>query len=93
MTLKKLPIGIQTFARLRQQNDYDVDKTKFALRLIDENSHDARSSERRIPSSERIRAQRGTPLWLPRASAPCAFVESSPAMKLSRRMHAPKERN
>ncbi|MDR2032286.1 MAG: AAA family ATPase, partial [Azoarcus sp.] len=36
MTRKKLPIGIQTFARIREANYYYVDKTAFALRMIDE---------------------------------------------------------
>ena len=39
MARKKLPIGIQTFAEIRQENYYYVDKTPFALRLIDEGKH------------------------------------------------------
>jgi predicted AAA+ superfamily ATPase len=35
MSRRKLPIGIQTFAILREENCYYVDKTKFALELID----------------------------------------------------------
>jgi predicted AAA+ superfamily ATPase len=36
MTRKKLPIGIQTFAKIREDNYYYVDKTAFALRMIEE---------------------------------------------------------
>ena len=36
MKRKKLPIGIQTFAEIRQENHYYVDKTAYILRLIDE---------------------------------------------------------
>lgn len=39
MTRKKLPIGIQTFAKIREENYYYVDKTALALRLIDEGTH------------------------------------------------------
>lgn len=31
MSRKKLPIGIQTFARIREDDCYYVDKTGFAL--------------------------------------------------------------
>jgi hypothetical protein len=34
MTRKKLPIGIQTFREIREDDCYYVDKTGFALRLI-----------------------------------------------------------
>ena len=30
---KKLPIGIQTFSKIREDNHYYVDKTGFALSL------------------------------------------------------------
>jgi hypothetical protein len=36
MSRKKLPIGIQTFAKIREDNYYYVDKTAFALRMIEE---------------------------------------------------------
>ncbi|WP_144328256.1 AAA family ATPase, partial [Tepidimonas charontis] len=40
MPRKKLPIGIQTFAKIREDNAYYyVDKTAFALRLIESGSH------------------------------------------------------
>jgi hypothetical protein len=34
MTRKKLPIGIQTFAKIREANFYYVDKTGMAVDLI-----------------------------------------------------------
>ena len=34
MTRQKLPIGIQTFREIREENCYYVDKTAFALKLI-----------------------------------------------------------
>ncbi|MFZ1642352.1 MAG: AAA family ATPase, partial [Candidatus Contendobacter sp.] len=39
MTRKKLPIGIQAFAKLREEGCYYVDKTAFALQLIAEGTH------------------------------------------------------
>ncbi|MDR0716388.1 MAG: ATP-binding protein [Azoarcus sp.] len=36
MSRKKLPIGIQTFAKIREADYYYVDKTPFALKLIEE---------------------------------------------------------
>ncbi|MDR2092222.1 MAG: AAA family ATPase, partial [Azoarcus sp.] len=36
MTHKKLPIGIQTFREIREEGYYYVDKTSFALRLVEE---------------------------------------------------------
>ncbi|OGB70491.1 MAG: hypothetical protein A2486_08330 [Burkholderiales bacterium RIFOXYC12_FULL_65_23] len=36
---KKLPIGIQTFAKIREEGCYYVDKTPQILQLIDEGSH------------------------------------------------------
>ncbi|NBC46958.1 MAG: AAA family ATPase, partial [Gammaproteobacteria bacterium] len=35
MTRRRLPIGIQTFREIREGCYYYVDKTGFALRLID----------------------------------------------------------
>ena len=37
--LKKLPIGIQTFAKIRGEDYYYVDKTALALQLIEEGSY------------------------------------------------------
>lgn len=36
---KKLPIGIQNFRKIRKENCYYVDKTPFALRLIEQGSY------------------------------------------------------
>ena len=36
---KKLPIGIQTFSEIRQENHYYVDKTDHALNLIQQGKH------------------------------------------------------
>ncbi len=36
---KKLPIGIQTFREIREGNYYYVDKTFFALKLIDQGKY------------------------------------------------------
>lgn len=35
---RKLPIGIQAFAKIREANYYYVDKTGFIQRMIDEGS-------------------------------------------------------
>ena len=51
MTRKKLPIGIQTFRKIREDNYYYVDKTPFALRLIEEGSHYFLSRPRRFGKS------------------------------------------
>ncbi|MDR3352751.1 MAG: AAA family ATPase, partial [Zoogloeaceae bacterium] len=51
MTRKKLPIGIQTFAKLREENHYYVDKTAFALRMIQEGSTYFLSRPRRFGKS------------------------------------------
>jgi len=48
---KKLPIGIQTFSKLREENCYYVDKTALALRLIAEGSHYFLSRPRRFGKS------------------------------------------
>ena len=48
---KKLPIGIQTFAKIREGNHYYVDKTGFALSLIDQGSHYFLSRPRRFGKS------------------------------------------
>ncbi len=51
MLRKKLPIGIQTFAKIREDSHYYVDKTPFALRLIDEGTHYFLSRPRRFGKS------------------------------------------
>ena len=48
---KKLPIGIQTFSKIREGNYYYVDKTAFALSLIDQGSHYFLSRPRRFGKS------------------------------------------
>ena len=39
MLRRALPIGIQTFRQIREGDYYYVDKTGFALRLIDEGKY------------------------------------------------------
>ncbi len=51
MQRKKLPIGIQTFAKLRKQGCYYVDKTPFALQLIEQGSYYFLSRPRRFGKS------------------------------------------
>ncbi len=51
MTKKKLPIGIQTFRKIRDDNCYYVDKTGFACRLAEEGSHYFLSRPRRFGKS------------------------------------------
>jgi hypothetical protein len=51
MTRRALPIGIQTFRKIREGDFYYVDKTGFALRLIAEGSHYFLSRPRRFGKS------------------------------------------
>ena len=51
MPHKRLPIGIQTFRKIREGDYYYVDKTGFALRLIEEGSHYFLSRPRRFGKS------------------------------------------
>ena len=39
MTRRRLPIGIQTFRRIREEGCYYVDKTAYIRRLLDEGTH------------------------------------------------------
>ncbi len=48
---KKLPIGIQTFAKIREADYYYVDKTGMAVDLIDRGSHYFLSRPRRFGKS------------------------------------------
>ncbi|MDO9479090.1 MAG: AAA family ATPase, partial [Hydrogenophaga sp.] len=48
---QKLPIGIQGFAKLREEGCYYVDKTPYAMRLIEEGSHYFLSRPRRFGKS------------------------------------------
>ena len=51
MTRRRLPIGIQTFRKLREQNCYYVDKTAFIERLLQEGTHYFLSRPRRFGKS------------------------------------------
>jgi hypothetical protein len=51
MNRKRLPIGIQTFSKLREDGCYYVDKTGFALRLIESGTHYFLSRPRRFGKS------------------------------------------
>jgi len=48
---KKLPIGVQTFAKIRQDNYYYIDKTALALELINGGTHYFLSRPRRFGKS------------------------------------------
>ena len=51
MARRRLPIGIQTFRKLRESNCYYVDKTPYALQLVDEGTHYFLSRPRRFGKS------------------------------------------
>ncbi|MFB8828940.1 ATP-binding protein [Azotobacter sp. CWF10] len=51
MSRKKLPIGIQTFREIREDGCYYVDKTGFALRLVEEGKYYFLSRPRRFGKS------------------------------------------
>ena len=51
MHRKKLPIGIQTFRKIQEDDYYYVDKTALALRLVEEGSHYFLSRPRRFGKS------------------------------------------
>ncbi|MDE2831877.1 MAG: ATP-binding protein [Gemmatimonadota bacterium] len=51
MTRRRLPIGIQTFREMREDNCYYVDKTAYIQRLIDEGKHYFLSRPRRFGKS------------------------------------------
>jgi len=51
MQRKRLPIGIQSLAKLREADCYYVDKTGYALRLIEEGTHYFLSRPRRFGKS------------------------------------------
>ena len=51
MGLRRLPIGIQTFRKLREQDCYYVDKTRYIRRLLDEGTHYFLSRPRRFGKS------------------------------------------
>ena len=51
MTRRRLPIGIQTFREVREDNFYYVDKTAYIRRLLDEGKHYFLSRPRRFGKS------------------------------------------
>ena len=51
MTKRKLPIGIQTFRKIREEAYYYVDKTAYIRRLLDEGTHYFLSRPRRFGKS------------------------------------------
>jgi hypothetical protein len=51
MPRKRLPIGIQTFREIREEDSYYVDKTGFALRLVEEGKYYFLSRPRRFGKS------------------------------------------
>ena len=51
MTKRRLPIGIQTFRKIREDNCYYVDKTALMQRLMDEGTHYFLSRPRRFGKS------------------------------------------
>ena len=51
MTKRRLPIGMQTFRKLRERNCYYVDKTPYVERLLDEGTHYFLSRPRRFGKS------------------------------------------
>ena len=51
MVRRRLPIGIQTFRKLREQDCYYVDKTAYIERLLDEGKHYFLSRPRRFGKS------------------------------------------
>ena len=51
MVRRRLPIGIQTFRELREQDCYYVDKTAYVKRLLDEGKHYFLSRPRRFGKS------------------------------------------
>ena len=48
---RKLPIGIQTFRKIREEDCYYVDKTPYIARLVDEGTHYFLSRPRRFGKS------------------------------------------
>ena len=51
MDRRRLPIGIQTFRKLREENAYYVDKTPYIERLINHGTHYFLSRPRRCGKS------------------------------------------
>ena len=51
MTRRRLPLGIQTFRKIREDGCYYVDKTGYAARLIEQGAHYFLSRPRRFGKS------------------------------------------
>ena len=51
MTRRRLPIGIQTFRKIREENCYHVDKTTYIRELLDTGTHYFLSRPRRFGKS------------------------------------------
>ena len=51
MTRRKLPIGMQTFRKIREGHCYYVDKTAYIRQLLDEGEHYFLSRPRRFGKS------------------------------------------
>ena len=51
MKRRKLPIGIQTFAKMREEDHYYVDKTPHILRMIDSGAYYFLARPRRFGKS------------------------------------------
>ena len=51
MTKRKLPIGIRTFRKIREEGCYYVDKTAYAARLVNGGGHYFLSRPRRFGKS------------------------------------------
>ena len=49
MNKRRLPIGIQTFRKIRQENYYYVDKTTYIQRLLDEDALLAQKDSLTLP--------------------------------------------
>ena len=48
---RKLPLGIQTFRKIREDNCYYVDKTPYLARLVEEGTHYFLARPRRFGKS------------------------------------------
>ena len=48
---RKLPLGVQTFGKIREENRHYVDKTGYALRLAEEGDHYFLARPRRFGKS------------------------------------------
>ncbi len=72
MTRRRLPIGLQTFRELREEECYYVDKTGFIARLLDEGKHYFLSRPRRFGKSLFLDTLKelfeGAPRWRSSAS-------------------------